>query len=113
VVTQPIEVVVKRYRCPFCPRSLSSKSRMADHIGKCWRNPAARGCKTCANFAPGEPAVGLSEYCAAGVDLRGGCASCGVAPEPGARHCTEHPFADMVMPGPIVDCDKWVSNAHP
>jgi len=107
----PIAVVVTRYRCPFCPRSLSSKTRMVDHIGKCWRNPAVRSCKTCKHFVreEGEPEVGLPdiEDCEAGVDLRGGCATCGYVPPSGENSCPEHPLDDMRPPGPVVDCSIW------
>jgi len=112
-MTTPIAVQVTRYRCPFCPRSLSSKTRMVEHIGKCWNNPAARGCKTCRHFMPdeSEPDVGYvePEQCAADVGLSGGCAVCGLPPEPGQHHCPDpnHWLAEMTMPGPIIGCDLW------
>jgi hypothetical protein len=63
----------KRYRCPYCPRTASSRTRIVDHLTRCWLNPDNRTCKTCAQFVPdaSEWEVGLvaPEYCAADVDL--------------------------------------------
>ena len=110
-MSAPIAVQVTRYRCPFCPRSLSSKTRMVEHIGRCWKNPGARGCMTCLHFVKeeGEPDVGLPAFedCKADIDLNGGCHACGKPPKPGHRHCEDHPMADMTMPGPIVGCALW------
>ena len=62
-----------RWRCPYCPRTYSNKYRAQRHIARCWHNPAARSCKTCAHYQPGysEPEVGWvePESCEAGVDL--------------------------------------------
>lgn len=54
----PVPVTVQRFECPFCKRRRSAKSAVRDHIARCWLNPGARACKTCANFADepcGEP----------------------------------------------------------
>ena len=85
---EPIVVKVTRYRCPFCSRSWSQRKRAADHVARCWRNPAVRACKTCVYFQPyhweGEPvpgipgAVGCTEYpeaCGRHEDLREGLRS--------------------------------------
>lgn len=50
----PLAFTVTRYRCPCCPRTGSSRQRMAAHIGRCWHNPANRACKTCAHYLPAE-----------------------------------------------------------
>jgi hypothetical protein len=50
----PIPVVVTRYQCPFCRITRAKKARMVEHIAGCWRNPAARACKTCVRFEPPE-----------------------------------------------------------
>jgi len=81
-MTEPIPFKVTRYRCPHCPRTASSKARMVDHIGRCWTNPEARGCKTCAHYAQNYEGA---EFCAVGVDLAVG---------DGAT-------------SPIVHCDLW------
>ena len=81
---EPIAVKVTRYRCPFCRRSWSSRKRAADHIGRCWLNPEARGCKTCEHwqahywepiFADTGERVAcyeLAEACRADVDISAG-----------------------------------------
>ena len=69
----PIEIQVKRYICPFCHRGRSRRPAAVEHIGRCWKNPATKACRTCSNFVPdeSEPEVGWNapEYCAAGVTL--------------------------------------------
>lgn len=100
----PETFTATRHRCPFCRRSWSHKQAAAGHIGRCWRNPDVRSCKTCANLEPGGDACGcepgcnwgspsgsIPDSCAAGVDisdgkvrtgcplwaLRADCADCG------------------------------------
>jgi hypothetical protein len=58
-----VPVMVQRFECPFCKRRRSAKKAVREHIARCWHNPAARSCKTCANFTD-EP--GSGEYCEAG-----------------------------------------------
>ena len=38
-MTQPREVIVKRWRCAFCPRGYSVKKRAVEHMERCWHNP--------------------------------------------------------------------------
>jgi hypothetical protein len=87
-VAEPIRRVVVRWQCPFCPRSRSSKKAITEHIGRCWLNPANKGCKTCANYEPYDR--GCGEY--------SGCCD---SPE----QC----LADVVFPesGLLIRCDKW------
>ena len=77
---RPEPVTVTRWRCPFCHRSRAHKSTTAEHIARCWLNPAARSCKTCAHYElepggescfPGRPCNCNDGYaeCAAGVDI--------------------------------------------
>ncbi|WP_328465497.1 hypothetical protein OHA21_43745 [Actinoplanes sp. NBC_00393] len=132
-MSQPIAFKTIRYRCPHCPRTGSSKARVADHIGRCWTNPAARGCKTCANYeGPGDacgcepgcnwggPAGGYPEHCRAGVNLAGRpeCPACGGHGWKGISVGAEIPCnsevtighvgdGKAVKPGPIVHCDRW------
>lgn len=46
----PVAITVTRFRCPFCPGSRSKKSATAEHILRCWKNPANRSCKTCVHY---------------------------------------------------------------
>lgn len=63
----PEQITVTRWRCPHCRRSWSSRRNATTHIGRCWHNPAARGCRTCQNFRAG--GVNSPETCAAGLQL--------------------------------------------
>jgi hypothetical protein len=98
-VSVPEPITVTRWRCPFCRQSWAHKKAAAEHAGRCWRNPAARSCKTCAHYEsvptgepcfPGQPCGCNDGYeaCNAGVDLleglRTGCPlwSLLAAPEP-------------------------------
>jgi hypothetical protein len=80
----PEAITVTRWRCPFCHRSRSSKRATAEHIARCWLNPAVRSCKTCSNLNPGYDACGCEpgcnwgspsgaaqDSCAAGIELDG------------------------------------------
>jgi len=47
------------------------------HIARCWLNPEARGCKTCANYWPSEEGPydqhpGWAESCGVGRDIKAG-----------------------------------------
>jgi hypothetical protein len=83
--TIPEQITVTRWRCPFCRRSRSAKRAAAEHMARCWLNPAVRSCKTCANFEPaadacgcepgcnwGSPAGGIPDRCGAGADISDG-----------------------------------------
>jgi hypothetical protein len=133
-VTQPIPFRVIRYRCPHCPRTGAVKARIVEHIGSCWTNPKARGCKTCANYEGwadacgcepgcnwGGSAEGIAEHCRAGVSLAGrpACPGCGghgwydissgaqlpCSSEVSAEHVGD---GKAIKAGPIVHCDRWV-----
>lgn len=77
IATAPYEYTVRRFACPFCRNfSRSKRPPVADHMTRCWRNPAVRACLTCAHFQRElpEPEVGLSgfEWCdAQDVELDG------------------------------------------
>ena len=110
-MAEPIAVRVTRYRCPHCARSHSSRGRAVQHVGRCWRNPEAHGCKTCRHFDATYEDYG--EDCDLGVDLTGkpGCDNC-VAGFVGAwdsgekcPECKGNP--EPVKPGPILHCEKW------
>jgi hypothetical protein len=117
-MTEPIPFTVTRYRCPTCPRTGSSKARITEHMGRCWTNPGARGCKTCKHFEPYGPEN--ADGCAQGVDLTGrrACPGCGGhgwcdisagAQVPCNSEVTVGHIGDgyEVKPGPIVHCDLW------
>ena len=82
--THPIVRTVNRYYCPFCNRGHMTATAARNHIGRCWKNSAARGCKTCAFYEPGEKTdwttgyPGAPETCGEGLalapTLRIGCA---------------------------------------
>lgn len=73
---QPVACVTTRYRCPWCRRfSRTRKAAVADHMTRCWLNPAVRACKTCRFFQPGNRA-GLAAYC-----YDGELCACGVVDE--------------------------------
>jgi hypothetical protein len=56
----PVRIQVTRFACPFCSRSRAKQGATAEHILRCWKNPANRTCKTCVHYqAPqtGSPCV--------------------------------------------------------
>jgi len=61
----PVPFVVTRYRCPVngCGRTRSSKRAITEHIGRCWWNPAAKSCKTCEHYYPGDNGCGENGGC--------------------------------------------------
>ncbi len=75
----PIEIQVKRHKCPGCKRSFSSRAYARAHVQNCQRIEENHGCKTCALFCPssrpdpldpldqGEPA-----NCSDGIELNDG-----------------------------------------
>lgn len=124
-MTAPIPVLVRRHKCPHCPRTASRPVRVREHMERCWFNPATRGCKTCKHhdFEYGEPDVGLhgdGDVCDQGVNLDGrpACTPCGGsgwkdtsagAQVPCNAEVTVGHVGDgaEVKPGPIVHCDLW------
>ena len=129
-MTGPIPFRVTRYRCPHCPRTGSSKALVTEHIGRCWLNPAARGCKTCVNYLEpaeacgcepgcnwGGPVGGYPERCRAGISLAGRpeCGTCkGIGQVyidgefGGVSECPDcGGDGAAIKPGPIVRCHEW------
>lgn len=121
-MSEPVLVVVKRWKCPTCPRTHSNKSRAREHMARCWSNPEVRGCKTCKHF---DVDLEDGDGCNVGVDLtgRGACTRClgqnyvatdeifrprfaapgrvmALCPECGGN-------GNPVKPGPIVHCSQW------
>lgn len=72
----PITKRVLRHYCPFCSRGHQKLNAAARHIERCFKNPAARSCKTCALYEPGERAdlignyPGCAEACGEGLSMR-------------------------------------------
>jgi hypothetical protein len=54
VQPQAEPITVRRWRCPHCHKSWSSRQRANSHAETCFRNPAARSCLTCAHHEPGD-----------------------------------------------------------
>lgn len=79
-VSLPIPVVVTRHQCPHCRRTWSKPAAATAHIARCWKNPTARGCKTCVNFEPVDREgpypehPGWPEGCDVGRDISTGLA---------------------------------------
>lgn len=59
---EPKVITVQRYVCRFCNRGHSKKKAAVEHIARCWKNPALRGCKTCRflDHDDNDPAVGYA-----------------------------------------------------
>lgn len=68
----PIPVTVTRFECPFCRHRRSARKAAREHIARCWLNPAARSCKTCANFTdePGGDPCEAGRPCACNQGYR-------------------------------------------
>lgn len=75
---RPIQVPVWRYLCPFCRRGRSTAKAASAHIARCFKNPEARACKTCAAYQPPESGdyetnyPGCPEGCDGGRDISEG-----------------------------------------
>lgn len=105
----PIEVVVKRFRCPHCRRTGSSKTRVREHMARCFLNPSVRSCKTC-KFAQGEH-WGFVDSCARLVDLsEPSCSTCGTTELDGGAYCPAHD--GRVLIDMRVQCDKWEASSE-
>lgn len=128
---EPIPFQVTRFRCTTCPRTSSSRTRTREHMGRCWFNPANRGCMTCIHFRREEDACGcepgcnwgnsgqsIPEGCAKGVNLDGhpACQRCGGGGFIGSGpdgvdlcpECDNSPDGrDEVKAGPIIHCEQW------
>jgi len=130
VTAEPISILVRRSKCPHCGRTHSRPARTREHMGRCWKNPEARGCLTCTHFQPAEgdspdPTIGYPghfepESCAVGVNLAGhpACPACSGygwkdtssgAEVPCTAEVTVGHIGDgkEIKPGPIVHCPKW------
>lgn len=99
MTTVPIPITVRRFQCPHCRRTRGKKQAAVEHMGRCWKNPAVRACKTCAHFAPGGDACGCEPGCnwgSSGPDMP----SCGVGRE----------LPDDYKP--VVHCPLWEARAE-
>lgn len=106
-MTTAIRLKVVRYQCPHCSRTHSKKAAAEQHIARCWRNPEARGCKTCRHFIPESEGPypqhpRIPEECEAGRKLLSGlhtdcvewaaamapCAECSTPVPAGRTYCS-------------------------
>jgi hypothetical protein len=76
-MTAPVAVRSVRHQCPHCRRTWARRAAAVAHVARCWRNPEARGCLTCAHFEPFEEGPyekhpGFPESCGAGRDITTG-----------------------------------------
>jgi predicted alpha/beta-hydrolase family hydrolase len=73
-----VAIRVTRYACPYCHRSRSKRDAAEAHVARCFRNPAAQGCKTCASYQMAEGGSHLTGYpgcgesCEAALDISAG-----------------------------------------
>jgi hypothetical protein len=44
---EPKVITVERFVCRHCNRGHSKRKAAVEHIARCFKNPALRGCKTC------------------------------------------------------------------
>lgn len=93
-MTDAIRLTVIRYKCPHCRTTRAKKQAAEAHIARCWHNPEARGCKTCANFLP----AGDGAQCFPGCDC-----VCGSYPE----SCDIDAAPDDALP--LIGCSRWAS----
>lgn len=94
-VDLPAPILVTRHQCPHCRRyTRARRDRVEEHMGRCWQNPAAHGCKTCAHF---QEARYSSHQCHPGYD-------CGCDSWPEA--CC-HPDGPDQLDQPIINCPHW------
>lgn len=72
----PLTVRTTRYHCPSCGRGHSKKPAAVAHMGRCWKDPDNRACKTCDHYVPPEyePETGIyaDEYCGSDGDISAG-----------------------------------------
>lgn len=84
------EFITRRYRCLGCMKSWAKKSTAVSHAAVCPRDPATRGCRTCANYCPAIRGDGFDPM---DVGESHGCA-------------VGHPDFDA-FGGRVVHCDRW------
>lgn len=65
---EPERITVVRWKCPHCSRSRSARKATADHIQRCWHNPANRACRSCKHFMEAEGDCGSPECNGCGTD---------------------------------------------
>lgn len=109
-MSEPILFLQKRWKCPHCSRSRTSRKATEQHIARCWFNEDNRTCKTCIFFLSadysaryGDPQCNCQPgpaACDAGVELP--------QPEPGS--------GDLDF---VTGCPKWqtrdqeIENVYP
>lgn len=94
-MSEPILLIARRWKCPHCSRSRSSRQATAGHIGRCWQNPENRTCRTCVSYDP----PGDGSWCEPSRP-------CSCNNEPGS--C----LAGLDVPGdgtPVTGCPLWAA----
>ncbi|MGQ4733461.1 hypothetical protein ACUN3E_38105 [Streptomyces sp. Ju416(a)] len=100
-VDLPTPLVVTRHQCPHCRRyTRASLTRVQQHMAACWKNPAARTCKTCVYHQ--EESIDPGHYCHPGMRCR--CNDWDEA-------CT-HPEGPEDYTFPVTGCPLWEPDAR-
>ncbi|WP_304452862.1 hypothetical protein [Nocardiopsis sp. YSL2] len=98
MATEPRQITVTRYVCPYCSRGHAKRYPATVHIGRCWKNPDNHGCKTCIFHTPAGGKRGgcipgqdcdrnvTDESCGQGIDITGGLKT----------HCPDWETADTL-----------------
>lgn len=86
----PVELIVKRYRCAWCPKSWSRRATTVAHMKICWSDPAKKSCRTCAHFERARPTTRFDPY---------------EPPDESVDECA----LDVELPerAPVVGCPLW------
>lgn len=94
-------VMLSRYKCDGCGRTLSQKRGMQGHVSRCWKLPANKACLTCAH---------LVEEWEGGCDC--GNWRCQDVARYKIRGCAVDDSVDLTEK-PRSNCPMWVSNTNP
>jgi hypothetical protein len=89
--------MVRRFECPFCSRRRAAKKAVAEHLGRCWLNPAVRSCKTCAH---------LDEYDGGDTCFPGRPCDCN-APSRSCRAGVKFEENGLGPDFPVTGCPLW------
>lgn len=99
-VDLPMPVVVTRHQCPHCRRyTRADPKRVEWHMARCFKNPGARTCKTCAHHQ--EESIDHGHYCIPG--RRCGCNDWDEA-------CIHPDGPEDDYKFPVINCPLWKSN---
>lgn len=94
-MSEPIEFLQRRWKCPHCSRSRARRTATEQHIARCWWNEDNRTCKSCIFFFPAEGARACGTSDCNCPDVPASCDAGVALPDTAAL--------------PIVGCEKWRS----